>query len=1831
MIALRYYLILPVKFRIRRHLRYHFSITCIIVIQCLFSPVAANADDWFSLNDKAQGETSKPPAQLSQHPLGKNTEREYPPNKVFTLWVKDDTFFKPAEGDKVEVKKVLQKKTKTFKLKNKVPAIGFKSGVVNIPQGYVEKLRDILNEMHNRRNVRLHFIGHSDSEKLSPALRAKYIDNVGLSRARAQMAAEFFQRKLDLPPDSVSYDGVGSSEPIASENTAAGRRQNRRVDIQVWYDKVTEKAVDKKVIIPAKKLDRIKVCRRETVCKLSYKEGSARRAKLQHLVRPLQYDNSRGGVPEVFVQQIREALKNLRDKRHVVVRFVGYTDNLPLSDVEKRIYGDHVHFSAARARYVAQQVQDILSLPNSAVSSVGKGMKYPLASNATEKGRSLNRRVEVEFWYDDPFEQFTESPQACPDAAGSETITLTYDPPDGPIKPIYFQHGKPVIPPGYIKHLRSLLKDVSNKSHVRLMFVGYTSDKRMNRRTAMVYGDDIGLSTSRARRTMEAIRKKLKLKNSQVEFEGRGFVQSNDVVATGFIESNTSHVEVKIVYDELAVLDELEGLKVQHINRESKKHNPYALNLMRITVDGKPLYDPYKNTEDIQRCTDVALDKANIEFRFNNLQNKPRLNITAWPNTIRYQDNPATAMEDNKVSFRMYTNYWAFINHAEVRLFNLNQSTRSKPLAIIKLDKNGRASWKANFKNINGTIKRLVYVLRVYGNHGKFDETTPLPLWVVDKLHPDNNKTPANTALQQKKKVIEKQKKPSVTAPKSYQETGAEPWARNILLKEDTLAAGVDAEAFAEKNSVQKKLKQGQKTIAGNTENTASSSDSQTLLPVTNPQTEKELLVGYGENHLGMQNIPIDGGTVTISGDNIPPGHNIWLAGRKVPLGSNGRFAAEEIFPRGYQTVEVAVLDKEGNGEMFLRDLEFAKNDWFYVGLGDLTLAADNTSGPARLVTKDKDHFNNNINLDARFAYYTEGTFGDDWHLISSADTQEGPVNELFSNFLQKTPRSLLRRLDPKLYYPTFADDSTLEERAPTSGKLYLKLRHHNNYGILGNFTISYLDTDLAQIDRGLYGITGHYEDGKTTSFGEQKFTLDGFAAQPGTVAGRDEFRGTGGSLYFLRHQDILMGSDRLRIEVRDKDSGIVLSVKNLVPVLDYDLDYIQGRILLRAPLSSLAKDGLLVSDSSLTGNPVYLVSRYEYTPGFKKISTLALGGRTQVWLNNNIKLGATLSKQRESENESRLNGIDITLRKTAATWMRMEIANTSGQGAGALNSNNGGFSYQQLGAGIKPNARSNAYRIEGGALVNELISGGNGTASFYLQQRDAGFSAPGQLTARNIMQVGGRYNTALNKRLDLAVKADVRNQTQALETQALDVSTTYQATDRWHLTGGGRFESRTDRSLSVVSTQKQGNRLDLAAQASYDSKSWWTARSFVQATAAKSGNRATNQRIGIGGDIRPANRLTLGGDMSVGSAGTGVKASTNYLVSDRTNIYTNYTLEDARTDNGLRSRRGNWNTGARTRFSDSSSIYGEERYTHGDVPTGLTHAFGIDLAPSDRWNYGANIEVGTLKDNITGAETQREAYGINAAYNFGAIMYSTAMEYRVDRTQTTGVGARRTTWLMKNGFNYQVDADWRFVGKANFSRSTSSQGQLFSGNFTEVIAGYGYRPVDNDRWNTLFKYTYFYNVPFGGLQADPLTGNVIGQVTGRGAAINYIQKSHILSLDTIYDLTKRWSIGGKYAYRLGKISQSKINQQFFASTASLYILRADWHFVYRWDALMEGRLLDLPEAQDRRSGILLGMYRHISKNFKVGAGYNFTNFSDDLTDLSYQSRGLFINVIGKI
>jgi hypothetical protein len=64
---------------------------------------------------------------------------------------------------------------------------------------------------------------------------------------------------------------------------------------------------------------------------------------------------------------------------------------------------------------------------------------------------------------------------------------------------------------------------------------------------------------------------------------------------------------------------------------------------------------------------------------------------------------------------------------------------------------------------------------------------------------------------------------------------------------------------------------------------------------------------------------------------------------------------------------------------------------------------------------------------------------------------------------------------------------------------------------------------------------------------------------------------------------------------------------------------------------------------------------------------------------------------------------------------------------------------------------------------------------------------------------------------------------------------------------------------------------------------------------------------------------------------------------------------------------------------------------------------------------------------------------------------------------------------------------------------------------------------------------------------------------------------------------------------------------------------------------VIEGRVLQMPDLNETRGGILLALYRHLGKHVKAGLGYNFTNFSEDLTDLSFRQHGIFMNVVGSM
>ncbi|MDR6522347.1 outer membrane protein OmpA-like peptidoglycan-associated protein [Variovorax paradoxus] len=1009
----------------------------------------------------------------------------------------------------------------------------------------------------------------------------------------------------------------------------------------------------------------------------------------------------------------------------------------------------------------------------------------------------------------------------------------------------------------------------------------------------------------------------------------------------------------------------------------------------------------------------------------------------------------------------------------------------------------------------------------------------------------------------------------------------------------------------------------------------------------TPPDPARELLRGYGQNNIAIANIPLSAGTVTASGAAIRPGESVRALGFAVPVDESGRFVFQQLVPRRVQTGEIAVTDAQGATRVYRRDFDLPTSDWFFVGQADLTVGSNSVSGPAAIMTNDKNRYGGGGWSEGRIAGYAKGQLNDRWTLTASVDTEERPLKELFRNLDRKDPTSLFRRFDPEDSWSTFGDDSTTVEDAPTQGRFYLRVDDGRSQAMWGNFKLNFGDTELTRVSRGLYGFHGRYLGEESTSFGEARLKVDAFAAEPGTLAAREEFRGTGGSLYYLRNQDITRGAERVTLEIRDRDSGLVLKRTQLVPTTDYEIDYLQGRVLLSAPLPSLSDDGSLVRAGGFTGMPTYLVVDYEYTPLATSLDTLAVGGRVSWWANDNVGVGVTASRQDQIGGDQRLAGVDLTLRKTENTYLKGEFARSRGPGTTQLDSMDGGFSFTGRngsltngpgnGLGNGPTGSANAWRLEGQADLGDFDIRGGGRVSAYAQSRDAGFSAPGQYASNATRQVGVQATVPFGEKAEngeLRLKADRRDEQNGYNSSVLDAQYSLALSPEWKLGLGLRYDDKTGDALitspSLPTTQAvSGERADAAVQLEYTGADRWSAYGFAQKTLRRTGTRLENDRLGFGGRYRVNDKLALRGELSTGDGGFAGKAGVDYQYDDRSSVYMTYVSDTGRTDENLIGRGGSLVTGVRSRVGDGLTLFTEHRQATGAQP-GLTHAYGVQYAPDTHWTFGVNFENGWVGAETLGA-TRRQAVAFTSGYSSERLKYSGGLEYRKDRT----TAETRTSWLVKNSFSWKVDDDSRWIGKFNWADSDSTTGTLAAAKYTEAMLGYALRPALNDRLNLLFKYTYLYDLSSPGQVVSGGVDSTLGTVSTTG--IDYQQRSHVFAIDATWDLSERWTLGGKYAWRRGELRASRDSSApWFKSSAELAVLRVDWKLVRNWDWMLEWRTLRARELKDRKSGWVTAAYYHVNENLKVGIGYNFTDYSDNLTDMSYRSKGWFLNVLGK-
>jgi hypothetical protein len=960
----------------------------------------------------------------------------------------------------------------------------------------------------------------------------------------------------------------------------------------------------------------------------------------------------------------------------------------------------------------------------------------------------------------------------------------------------------------------------------------------------------------------------------------------------------------------------------------------------------------------------------------------------------------------------------------------------------------------------------------------------------------------------------------------------------------------------------------------------------------------------YGQSMLRLQNIPIHGSRVRLYGRNLEPNSRVRINGQDFPVDLEQKFAAEFLEPVGEHRYEVSVESRDAPSAQRQLDVDVTGRYLFLVAIADVTVSRNSASGNLQPLAAD-DRDDDSFLSEGRLAFYLKGKLRGKYLVTAQADTQDRELKYLFRDFTQADAQDVFRRLDPDLYYPVYGDDSTTYRDVDTQGRLYLRVDWDQSQAVWGNYATGITGTEYGQYVRSLYGGALNWRSLEATPLGEARSQVKVFGSEAQSAPGHSEFLGTGGSLYYLRHTDVLPGSEQVVLEVRDRTTGRTETRATLQEGVDYEIDNLQGRLILTRPLAQLTRENVrsITRDMPLDGYDQLLLVDYEYVPlGFSS-DDVTYGARGRQWIGDHVAIGGTwIDENRSGENYS-LKGADLTLQAGRGTYLKMEQTRTEATAAPVFYSDNGGLSFIRRNP-YEGRRSGTASAVEARANLRELgWTTQDWSLGAWWRDVDAGFSVARQDTGLPIQEYGAEFLGYITDDFSLYGRHTRTEQGEL----ALEQS---QLTAEWRLGNDGQLTGE----LRRVREEQELQSVDaLLAAIGYRQRfgASWELYGTGQVTLDDDGGAyEKNDLLTLGARYLFGDRSSVGAEVSGGSRGHGAKVDGEYRMAPDHSLYGSYSYSTDRTgtdplfDTGLQS---GWTLGQRWRLSNQVNVYNESQYLKDrrQDSAGIVHTFGMDFYPAQGWNLGFTIMDGELDSTL--GRVDRRAYSVSGGRTDAVAQWNSKLEYRRDS------GAeQREQWVTTNRLLYKLNDDWRFALRANYADTEDRIDRLADAKLVETNMGFAWRPHDNTRWAGFGKFTYLYDVASLGQEG----GNL------------YDQRSQIFSLEGIRQLGARWEVAGKLASRWGDYRTGRGEGAWLDSRADFAALQLRYRLFAQWEGLAEHRWLKVRDGGVRK-GWLVGVDRRVGENFKVGVGYNFTEFSDDMTELKYDQKGFFLNMAG--
>ncbi|RJR27349.1 MAG: hypothetical protein C4574_06325, partial [Candidatus Latescibacterota bacterium] len=301
---------------------------------------------------------------------------------------------------------------------------------------------------------------------------------------------------------------------------------------------------------------------------------------------------------------------------------------------------------------------------------------------------------------------------------------------------------------------------------------------------------------------------------------------------------------------------------------------------------------------------------------------------------------------------------------------------------------------------------------------------------------------------------------------------------------------------------------------------------------------------------------------------------------------------------------------------------------WFLTGYGEGVLGYSMLSGAGST------HRSLERNPDGAYA---EGVVA----LYGQGEVRAGHVLTAAINTRPMRDDMLFRRIEPEKYYPVYGDASELRFNTASRSGAFARLDHRRYTATIGDFRTDFAKTEFTRYHRSFNGATG-----------EARFrrgAIRAFVTNTDQITYQEEIPGEGTSgFYFLAHYPLVEGSEKVRIEVRDRYlPERILRVDYKQVNRDYDINHMDGSILFKEPVPRF--------DANL--DPVTIVVSYECRDA--GVRNLIYGARSSLAVMDSLVFGTTAVLEDEGVETATLFGVDLAGRLGGGVRVESEFAHS--------------------------------------------------------------------------------------------------------------------------------------------------------------------------------------------------------------------------------------------------------------------------------------------------------------------------------------------------------------------------------------------------------------------------------------------------------------------------------------------------------------------------------------------------------------------------------------------